>query len=263
RETCTSPSCSKAPPQHDAATPCASWLGWCSLACKPLPFSSKHNDGHYGQTVLFFAVANLSLAFLWRFWSSGFFLAERPFRLGRYRTCFTVDIDTFVYVNLCKLIKCMYTSDFNCMYFVGLQCFSQLPHWTCVKNLHVHIPIRVAYPRPIGYPYPRPIGYPYPRPIGYPYPRPIGYPYPRPIGYPYPRPIGYPYPRPIGYPYPRPIGYPYPRPIGYPYPRPIGYPYPRPIGYPYPRPIGYPYPRPMGYPYPRPMGYTQLRLVHY
>uniref|UniRef100_A0A674F367 DNA replication licensing factor MCM4 n=1 Tax=Salmo trutta TaxID=8032 RepID=A0A674F367_SALTR len=27
------------------------------------------------------------LAFLWRFWSSGFILAERPFRLCRYRTC--------------------------------------------------------------------------------------------------------------------------------------------------------------------------------
>jgi hypothetical protein len=27
--------------------------GWCSSACKPPPFSSKHNDGHYGPTVLF------------------------------------------------------------------------------------------------------------------------------------------------------------------------------------------------------------------
>ena len=33
--------------------PRASRLGWCSFACKPTPFSSKHNDGHYGQTVLF------------------------------------------------------------------------------------------------------------------------------------------------------------------------------------------------------------------
>ena len=89
-------------------------LRWCSSACKPLPFSSKHKDGHYGQTVLFLfhqtrghfskkvpslsqcAVANRSLAFIWQFWSSGFFLAERPFRLYRYRTHFTVDIDTFV-----------------------------------------------------------------------------------------------------------------------------------------------------------------------
>jgi hypothetical protein len=31
----------------------ASRLGWCSSACKPPPFSSKHNDAHYGQTVLF------------------------------------------------------------------------------------------------------------------------------------------------------------------------------------------------------------------
>jgi hypothetical protein len=33
--------------------PRASRLGWCSLACKPPHFSSKHNDGHYGRTVLF------------------------------------------------------------------------------------------------------------------------------------------------------------------------------------------------------------------
>ena len=31
----------------------ASRLGWSYSACKPTPFSSKHNDGHYGQTVLF------------------------------------------------------------------------------------------------------------------------------------------------------------------------------------------------------------------
>ena len=40
-----------------------------------------------------------SLAFLWQFWSSDFFLAERPFRLYRYRTHFTVHIDTFVPVS--------------------------------------------------------------------------------------------------------------------------------------------------------------------
>ena len=45
------------------------------------------------------AVANRSLSFLWLFWSSGFFLAEWPFRLCSYRTCFTVDIDTFVPVS--------------------------------------------------------------------------------------------------------------------------------------------------------------------
>ena len=32
--------------------PRASRLGWCFLACKPPPSSSKHNNGHYGQTVL-------------------------------------------------------------------------------------------------------------------------------------------------------------------------------------------------------------------
>ena len=97
--------------------PCASWLGWSSSACKPPPFSSKHNDGHYGQTVwLLFhqtrrhfskkcdlcphvQLQTVVWLFLWRFWSSGFFLAERPFRLCRCRTRFTVDIDTFVPVS--------------------------------------------------------------------------------------------------------------------------------------------------------------------
>ena len=37
--------------------------------------------------------------FLWQFWSSGFFLAEGPFTFCRYRTRFTVDIDTFVPVS--------------------------------------------------------------------------------------------------------------------------------------------------------------------
>ena len=33
--------------------PRASRLGWCSSASKPPRLSFKHNDGHYGQTVLF------------------------------------------------------------------------------------------------------------------------------------------------------------------------------------------------------------------
>ena len=33
--------------------PRASRLGWCCSACKPPAFSSKHNDAHYCQTVLF------------------------------------------------------------------------------------------------------------------------------------------------------------------------------------------------------------------
>ena len=45
------------------------------------------------------AVAKRRMAFLWQFWSSGFFQAERTFRLSRYRTRFTVDIDTFVPVS--------------------------------------------------------------------------------------------------------------------------------------------------------------------
>jgi hypothetical protein len=39
---------------------------------------------------------------VWRFCSSGFFLAERPFRLCRYRTRFTVDI--LLYLHLHKVV---------------------------------------------------------------------------------------------------------------------------------------------------------------
>ena len=46
-----SPSCST--PTTSCCHPRASRLRWGSSACKPPPFSSKHNDGHYGQTVLF------------------------------------------------------------------------------------------------------------------------------------------------------------------------------------------------------------------
>jgi hypothetical protein len=48
-------------------------------------------------------------------WSSGFFLAERPFRLRRYRTRFTVDIDTFVSVSSSILTR-------SFAVFLGLIC---------------------------------------------------------------------------------------------------------------------------------------------
>ena len=122
---CTSPSCSKAPLQHDAASPMLhGWDGVLRLASHP-PFSSKHNDGHYGKTVLFLfhqtrghfskkynlcphvQLQTVVWLFLWWFSSSGFFLAERPFRLCRYRTCFTEDIDTFVAVSSSIFTRCM------------------------------------------------------------------------------------------------------------------------------------------------------------
>ena len=107
------PPAAKHPHNMMLPTSHASELGWCSWACKPPPFSSKHNDGHYGQTVLFLFCSIFCFAkkykhcphvqlqtvvwlFLWRFWGNGFILAERPFTLCRYRTSFTVDIDTFV-----------------------------------------------------------------------------------------------------------------------------------------------------------------------
>ncbi|KAK6324312.1 hypothetical protein J4Q44_G00066510 [Coregonus suidteri] len=113
---CTSPSCSKAPPQHDAATPVLhGWDGVLRLASYPLfppnitmvimakqfyfCFIRQRPSLQKVRSLSPCAAANHSLAFLWRFWSSGFFLAEQPFRLCRYRTRFTVDIDTFVPVS--------------------------------------------------------------------------------------------------------------------------------------------------------------------
>ena len=108
--TCISPSCSKAPPQQNAATPVFhSWDGILRLASLTL-FPPNITTVIMAKQLFMFhqtrwhlhspsAVANRSLAFLWRFWSSGFFLAELPFRLCRYRTRFTVDIYTFVPVS--------------------------------------------------------------------------------------------------------------------------------------------------------------------
>ena len=109
----TSPYCSKAPPQHDAATPVLhGWDGVLWLASLPLfppnitmvimakqlyfCFIRPEDISPKGEIFLSMCC---SLDFLWRFWSSGFFLAERPFRLCHYRTRFTVDIDTFVPVS--------------------------------------------------------------------------------------------------------------------------------------------------------------------
>ena len=105
---CTSPSCSKAPPQHDAATPVLySWGGVLRLTSFPLfppnitmvimakqfYFCFIRPEDIYQKSTIFVPMcsSNRSLAFLWRFWSSGFFLAEQPFRLCPYRTRFTVD----------------------------------------------------------------------------------------------------------------------------------------------------------------------------
>jgi hypothetical protein len=112
----TSPSCSKAPPQHAAATPVIhGWDGVLRLA--RLPLFPPNIIMVSGQTVLFLfhqtrgrfskkydlcphvQLQTVLWLFLQRFWSSGFFLAERPFRLCRYRTHFTADIDTFVPVS--------------------------------------------------------------------------------------------------------------------------------------------------------------------
>ena len=63
-----------------------------------------------------------SLAFLWWFWSNGFFLAERPFRLCRYRTRFTVYIDTFVTVSFR-----IFTRSFAVV--LGLNCTFRILSW--------------------------------------------------------------------------------------------------------------------------------------
>jgi hypothetical protein len=62
------------------------------IMAKQFYFLFHQTRGHFSKK--YSAVANRSLSFLWRFRSSGFFLAERPFRLCPCRTHFTVDIDT-------------------------------------------------------------------------------------------------------------------------------------------------------------------------
>ena len=92
---CISPSCSKAPTQHDAATPVLhGWDGVLRLASLPHfpPNITMVNSSNFVSSdqrtflqkvwsLSLCAVANRSLAFLWRFWSSGFFLAERAFQV--------------------------------------------------------------------------------------------------------------------------------------------------------------------------------------
>ena len=100
-------------PHNMMLHPRASWLGWCSSACKPLTFSSKHNDG---QTVLFLfhqTRGHFSQKYgpcphvqlqtvVWLFYG-GFGAVASSLLSGlsgcRYRTRFTVDIDTFVTVS--------------------------------------------------------------------------------------------------------------------------------------------------------------------
>ena len=97
--------------------PRASRLGWCSKACRPPLFPSKHNDGHYGQTILFlfhqtrghfstkydlFPHVQLQTA-VWLFYGGfGAVASSLLSRLSGYVDIghvFTVDIDTFVPVS--------------------------------------------------------------------------------------------------------------------------------------------------------------------
>ena len=113
---CTSPSCSKAPPQHDAATPVLhGWDGVLWLASLPLfppnitmvimakqfYFCFIRPDDISPKSTIFVPMCSCKpfSSFLWQLCSSGFFLAEQPFRLCRYRTRSTVDIDIFVPVS--------------------------------------------------------------------------------------------------------------------------------------------------------------------
>ncbi|KAL1006223.1 hypothetical protein UPYG_G00069460 [Umbra pygmaea] len=112
-KTCPSSSCSKAPPQHDAATPVLHSLdGVLQLASFPLfppnitmvimakqlnfVSSDQRTFVQKVQSLSPCTLANHSLAIVWWFWSSGFFLTERPFRLCWYRPCVIEDFDTFV-----------------------------------------------------------------------------------------------------------------------------------------------------------------------
>ena len=106
----------QSPPTTWCCHPRASRLGCCSSACKPPPISSNITMVITAKQFYFVssdqrtflqkvrslspcAVTNCSLAFLWRFSSTAFFLVERPYRLCQYRTRFTVDIDTFAPVS--------------------------------------------------------------------------------------------------------------------------------------------------------------------
>ena len=113
---CTSPPTAKHP--HNMMLPPPYFMvGMVFVSLQASPVSSKHNEGPYGRIVLFLfrqtrghlpmkydlcphvQLQTVVWLFFWRFWSSGFFLAERPFSLCQYRTCFTVYIDTFVPVS--------------------------------------------------------------------------------------------------------------------------------------------------------------------
>ena len=129
---CTSPSSSKAPLQHDADTPVLhGWDGALHLASRPLfppnitmviiakqlyfCLIRPEDTSQKVRSLSPCAVASRSLAFLWRVWCSGFFLAEWPFRLCHYRTRCTVDIETFVPVSPAS-------SQGPLLLFLGLTC---------------------------------------------------------------------------------------------------------------------------------------------
>ena len=105
----------QAPPQHDAASPVLQgWDGVLRLAslfppnitmvimAKQFYFCFIRPEDISPKSTIFVPMCSCKpkSGFFMQFWSSGFFLAERPFRLCCYRTCFTVDIDTFLPVFL-------------------------------------------------------------------------------------------------------------------------------------------------------------------
>ena len=70
-----------------------------------------------------------------RFWSSGFFLAERPFRLCQYRTHFSVDIDTSVPVS-----SSIFTMSLAVV--LGLICTFHTKVRSCLGDITRHLPER-------------------------------------------------------------------------------------------------------------------------
>ena len=90
------------------------------------------------QTVAFFmAVLEQWLLPCWAVfhWSRGFFLAEQPFRLCRYRTCFTVDIDTFVPVSSSIFIR-------SFAVVLGLICTFRNKVWSSLGDRTLLLPER-------------------------------------------------------------------------------------------------------------------------
>ena len=97
-------------------------VGMVFFGLQASPFSSKHSNGHYGQTIIFLfrqtrghfskkynlcphVQLQTVVCFFMAVLEQWLFPCWAPFRLCLYGTCFTVDIDTFVPVSSSIFIR--------------------------------------------------------------------------------------------------------------------------------------------------------------